>query len=191
MTDFLLKAQKENIGEKAVNLLAVISKKDLRDVSMEVLEDHLFHSQQEIADMALFNTCILNPRVGSEMILPYKEFFQKEVSAADRERFRKDPLKLMELQGRDYAEGRPQPVKSHHFSFGSVEIARSDRKSRNVFFVSVARSLGIPAWIDEVTDKIQYEKLPEGEVLDIDFDRRKSPRLLSGSWCSTTSRRRR
>lgn len=172
LTDFLLKAQKENIGEKAVNLLAVISKKDLRDVSMEVLEDHLFHSQQEIADMALFNTCILNPRVGSEMILPYKEFFQKEVSAADRERFRKDPLKLMEWCKAEIT--LREDLNQSNLIISPLGVWKSrvaDRKSRNVFFVSVARSLGIPAWIDEVTDKIQYEKLPEGEVLDIDFDR--------------------
>lgn len=32
----------------------------------------------------------------------------------------------------------------------------ADEKSRDIFFVAAARSIGIPAWIDEVTGKVQY-----------------------------------
>ena len=43
--------------------------------------------------------------------------------------------------------------------------------SRDIFFVSLARSLGIPAWIDKVTGKVFYEDLQDkNTVYDVDFD---------------------
>jgi hypothetical protein len=50
----------------------------------------------------------------------------------------------------------------------------SDGRAFKIFFVSLARSLGIPAWMDDVTGKIRCMKpgaaSGEAEVLDIDFD---------------------
>ena len=96
LTAYLLEAKKKNEITKAANLLAAISDKDLRDVSLAVLNDHLYNSPQEINDVLLFNTCIMNPRVGNEMNLPYKKFFKTVIPVADQKAYRQDPQKLVE-----------------------------------------------------------------------------------------------
>ena len=45
----------------------------------------------------------------------------------------------------------------------------TDERSRKIFFVDVARSLGIDARVDAVTKKTQY-KQGGGEWIDVDFD---------------------
>jgi hypothetical protein len=185
LTAFLLDARKKNAERKAVNLLSVISNKDLRDVSHEVLEDHLYNTPQELADTALFNTYILNPRVGNEMILPYKSFFREAFPAADREKFRNDPQKLMEWCKNNITVKEELNLPNMIISPVGVWKARvSDSKSRKVFFVSLARSLGIPTWLDEVTGKIQYMKYgtnsSKGQVSDIDFNRQETVQPSAG-----------
>ena len=44
----------------------------------------------------------------------------------------------------------------------------ADERSRNIFFVDVARSLGIEAQQDGVTGKVQYKK--DGQWVDVDFE---------------------
>ncbi len=48
--------------------------------------------------------------------------------------------------------------------------ALADPRSRSIFFVSVARSLGIPSRIDPVTGKTQYAS-GSGEWVDVKFDK--------------------
>jgi hypothetical protein len=45
----------------------------------------------------------------------------------------------------------------------------ADAHSRNIFFVSMARSLGIPSRIDEVTGKVQMISESNG-IIDVDFE---------------------
>lgn len=176
LDQFLTEAKKKNAQERAVHLLSVISDKDLRDVSIDVLEDHLYHTlPQQIKDTVLYNTCIMNPRVSNEMILPYKEFFRKAVSANDMETFRNDPQKLVEWCKNNIVIKEELNLPNMFISPVGVWRARvSDHKSLKIFFVSLARSLGIPSWLDEITAKIQYKHLDkdsqEGQVLDVDFD---------------------
>ncbi len=179
LTSYLLEAKKKNEITKAANLLAAISDKDLRDVSLDVLNDHLYNSPLEINDVLLFNTCIMNPRVGNEMILPYKKFFKTVIPVADQKAYRQDPQKLVEWCKKNITINNELNYQNIVISPVGVWKARiADNKSRNIFFVAVARSLGIPAWIDEVTGKIQYNKVDgkqvNGQILDVDFDSSKA-----------------
>lgn len=53
---------------RAIDLLSTLSAKDLRDMQMDILEDHFnAHSNQ------------LSPRVEDEMIIhPFKQFFEEQ-----------------------------------------------------------------------------------------------------------------
>lgn len=112
----------------------------------------------------------VSPRVEDEMIIhPFKQFFEKTFSKKDAEKFRKDPAQLVAWVK---ANIRLNPDKK------ALEIAQTpvgvwnarltDNRSRKVFFVDVARSLGIEAQVDPVTKKTQYKK--GGEWIDVDFD---------------------
>ena len=186
LTEYLLAAKKKKEITKALNLLSVISDKDLRDISLEVLNDHLYNTPQEITDVLLFNTCIMNPRVGNEMILPYKKFFKTAIPIANQKAFKQEPQKLVEWCKKNITINNSLNYQNIIISPVGVWKARvADNKSRNIFFVAVARSLGIPAWIDEVTGKIQYSRVigkqVNGQILDVDFDNSKAMASATGT----------
>lgn len=186
LTEYLLTAKKKKEITKALNLLSVISEKDLRDVSLEVLNDHLYNTPLDITDVLLFNTCIMNPRVANEMILPYKKFFKTAIPIADQKVFKQDPKKLVEWCKEHITINNSLNYQNVVISPIGVWKARvADKKSRDIFFVAVARSLGIPAWIDEVTGKMQYYevigKQVNGLILDVDFETSKVSASATGT----------
>lgn len=186
LTEYLLTAKEKKEITKALNLLSVISNKDLRDVSLEVLNDHLYNTPQEINDTLLFNTCIMNPRVGNEMILPYKKSFKTAIPVADQKAFKQDPRKLVDWCKKNITINDSLNYQNIIISPVGVWKARvADSKSRNIFFVAMARSLGIPAWIDVVTGKIQYYRVTGNQVnepaLGVDFENSKDVTSATGT----------
>lgn len=185
LTDFLSDAVKADKAGQAISLLKVISAKDLRDVSPEVLNDHLNNSGLPASEDFCSN--VLNPRVANEMITPYKAFFRKEIPASEAEAFRKNPQALVEWCKKEITinnELNSQRIPMSPMGVWKARVA--DEKSRNIFFVSMARSLGIPAWIDEVTGKIQYRtfndnNLKNGKVYDVDFEAAQQTQAPTGT----------
>lgn len=175
LTDFLATAAKENKANRALSLLDVISAKDLRDVTPEVLNDHFVHSSADNSG-EYYHSSVLNPRVGNEMLTPYKKYFQEAVSTADAEAYRKNPQLLVAWCKKHIAINNE--LNSQRIPMSPIGVWRAcvaDEQSRNIFFVSLARALGIPAWIDGVTGKIQYQdfannRLKNGQTYDVDFN---------------------
>lgn len=169
LMDFLTGLKPDEVRKSGVSLLQVISAKDLRDVSLEVLNDHM--NSILCPDAELFRKYVRNPRIANEMITPYKSFFVEAIPATDAEAFRKDPQALVEWCKKNIAINNELNSQSIPMSPAGVWKARvADTKSRNIFFVSVARTLGIPAWIDEVTGKIQYHDFNAKKTFDVDFE---------------------
>ncbi len=152
---FLREAGPEKRGE-AIALLQVISAKDLRDThDKATLEDHLYYSLHP--EHALYYAYIMNPRVSNELITPYKAFFREKFDTELAEQAGKDPELLVkwiqkEIRLRD--ELNPQQIPVMPKGVWKARVA--DTHSRNIFFVSLARSLGIPARMEPVTQKVQY-----------------------------------
>ena len=59
---------------RALNLLGVISDKDLRDVSLAVLNDHFYNTPDLGDDSQFYFENVMNPRIDNEMIEPYKAY---------------------------------------------------------------------------------------------------------------------
>ena len=175
LTDFLTVAAKEGKADLALRLLGVISDKDLRDISLEVLLDH-FHYSTVASGGDYYYSSVLNPRVGNEMLTPYKQFFQEAVPAADAESYRKNPQLLVAWCKKNI--GIDNELNSQRIPMSPVGVWRAsvaDERSRDIFFVALARALGIPAWIDEVTGKVQYQdfadgRLKNGKTYEVDFE---------------------
>ncbi len=170
ITGFLKEAS-SNDGQKeaAIDLLQRISAKDLRDVSREVLDDHLKNSISNGGiDPEIFARYVRNPRVANEMITPYKAFFQEAVPEADVKAYQADPMKLVEWVKGNIAIDEECNLGGAPISPEGVWKARTaDKLSRDIFFVSLSRALGIPARIDEVTRKVQL--FSGKDIIDIDF----------------------
>ena len=99
----------------------------------------------------------MNPRIWNEYLTPYKRFFAERINTAVATAARRDPQALVEWVKANIAirnDLNPQYISIMPTGVWRARIA--DTYSRNIFFVAMARSLGIPARIELMTSKVQY-----------------------------------
>ncbi len=150
----------------AMDLLGVISAKDLRDTPASVLSDHLNNTPEIKSD--LYVEYILNPRISNEFLTPYKGFAATQVDEATRNEVRENPAELVNWVKQNISikeELNPQRIPIMPIGVWKARVA--DKHSRDIFFVSAARSMGIPARVEPVAKKVQYYK--NGWV-DVNFE---------------------
>lgn len=151
----------------AMALLDVISAKDLRDTPASVLADHL--NNTEVVNSDQFNRYILNPRVANEFLSPYRSYFIANIDLELAKQAKADPMVLVDwvkknITIKNELNSQRIPV----MPMGVFKSRVADTGSRNIFFVAVARSLGIPARIEPVARKVQFMK--DGRWMDVDFE---------------------
>ncbi len=163
-----LGAQKQaGRAAEGIDLLRQISEKDLRDVTVHVLKDHI--ETPPCPDTRNFSKYVRNPRVSNELLTPYKAFFRSVVPEGQRAEYQEDPGKLATWVSENVRIDGDCNLGGSPISPAGVWKARTaDPHSRDIFFVSMARSMGIPARIDPVTGKVQL--LDGDEITDVDFE---------------------
>lgn len=165
--EFYKYAVKNKKRQMAIDLLSEISDKDLRDVSLVVLKDNLDNSVKGKGE--IYNAYILNPRVSNEMLRPYKKELASYFNREQSKKFRDNPQELINwvkdsINVNDELNARNIPMDSRSV----LKHRITDSRSRNIFFVSMARSLGIASRIDPVTGKVQYIK--GNDWIDVKFE---------------------
>ncbi len=141
-------------------LLNEISEKDLHDVTVEVLNDNILYSliyQPMTNDKPVFSAYILSPRVDNEYLKPFKEFFQKKFDKDFILKGRKNPELIVKWvkesilinENANYGRAPITPP-------GVYELKVADPHSRDIFFIAVCRSFGIPARLETATRIPQY-----------------------------------
>ena len=159
---FLAEAAAKGKGERALELLSAVSAKDLHDTPKEIFDDHLYNSEGDAHT-------VMNPRVGIELLSPYRSYFQQEISPELAGEWRRDPQSLVEWCRENI---RLEPAHNMRLvpirPMGVWKSHIADKTSRDIFFVAVCRSLEIPAWRDYVTGKVRYEL--NGVEYDVDFE---------------------
>lgn len=148
-------------GEWPLLLLEHLNDKDLTDTFRPTLTDHLLGAMPYTQDFApeLFCSYVLRPRVDYEMIVPYRRFFQSELSYEQQAQFRHAPESLFTwivswfqlLEDYTYYKGSATPA-------GSFRLKTGDRLSRDVMFVAIARSIGIPARLAPDDKRPQFRR---------------------------------
>ena len=165
---FLSRTPREEL-ELAYYLLLSISDKDLRDVNYWVLLDHLISSPRNGSYDDIYRRYILNPRVSNEMLTLYKGFFRKCFDADKRRFFAGDPQRWVKwCRDSIKVDASWNPLSLCMSPEGVWDMRVADPHSRDIFFVSGARAMGIPSRIDEVTGKTQY--MENNRWIDVDFD---------------------
>ena len=162
--DFIAYAENNGKRQIALNLLKEISDKDLRDITMDVLVDNLDYTIEGEGD--IYNAYILNPRVSNEMIRPYKKELSNYFNDEQTEKFRNNPQELVEWIVNNITTN--DNIRIMMLPTSVVKSMVTDYRSRGIFFVSMARSLGIASRIDPVTGKVQYIK--DNNWIDVNFE---------------------
>lgn len=166
ITNFMARLRSDKSKKGGLDLLQQISVKDLRDVSLEVLIDHMLSHVRTNAEF--FRKYVRNPRVSNEMLTAYKSFFDKVISQDTEKEYVADPAKLITWVAENIRVEKDCNLGGSPISPEGVWKARmADAHSRDIFFVSMARSMGIPTRIDEVTGKVQL--ITEDGAVDVNF----------------------
>lgn len=182
VTDFLVKSRgnhamilnflikHKNQLDRACELLKSLSDKDLRDMQSDILEDNFTASSNQLC-----------PRVEDEMIIiPFKHFFEKAFDAKTADQFRADPSTLVSWVKNNIRLNPDKKIlRIAQTPIGVWKSRITDTRSRDIFFVDVARSLNIEARKDPVTAKVQYKK--DGKWMDVNFDSNLQKEAVTGT----------
>ncbi len=173
---------KYNGSKTALELLSTLSDKDLRDMPLDILADNI--------DACIHYGAQLCPRVEDEMITrPFKMFFASKL-ASKANQYRKHPAKLVEWVKQNIRlNPDTRAMRIAQTPVGVWESWLTDSRSRDIFFVDVARSLGIEARKDVVTGKVQYSLPPtpskggdnSSEWIDVNFDHEEQATAKTGT----------
>jgi len=144
-----------------LQLLDGISEKDLHDVSASTLLDHLmsYKTQPRSAGLPpdIVSGNLLAPRIGRELLTPWRSFISRYFAAAQVAEFRKSPVEV----ARWISENIIIDSVSNYYNVplspeGSLQLKRTDVYSRNLLFVAICRTFGIPARLEPATRSPQF-----------------------------------
>ena len=140
--------------ERVEHLFLTLSRKDFHDITLPILMD----SYND-------HDAILGPRVENEFLSPYKSQFEPYgqlddlITPQDVVTYVRSNITVLD---------DPKAWSIPMSPFGVFETELADPRSRDIFFVALARYRGIDAQKDPVTGKVQYRI--DQEWLDVDFD---------------------
>lgn len=179
IADFLSRLRSKASKKTGIHLLQQLSAKDLRDVTLDVLLENML-SHVRTTNAVHYRKYVLNPRVSHEQLTPYKTFFSQAISKEDEQAYLADPFRLAAWVSTNIRVEKDCNLGAPAISPAGVWQARvADAHSRDIFFVSIARSLGIPARIDEVTGKVQL--ITDEGAVDVELDSVSDSTPVSGA----------
>lgn len=173
-----LATAKDQEKEAAVRLLRQLTQKDLRDVSLATLRDHLccqegLKAEQQGMSADDFDAYVRSPRIANELLTPFRAYLLKQFTAYAKKNgktlddYRKNPQLIIDFVTNNIKIDNISNYGACPISPAGVWKGRvADTNSRNIFFVALTRTLGIPSCIDPVTGKVQLmEKEGAKDVL--------------------------
>jgi len=140
--------------ERVEHLFLTLSRKDFHDITLPILMDS--YNDRD---------AVLGPRVENEFLSPYKSQFEPYgqlddlITPQDVVTYVRSNITVLD---------DPKAWSIPMSPFGVFETEMADPRSRDIFFVALARYRGIDAQKDPVTGKVQYRI--DQEWLDVDFD---------------------
>jgi hypothetical protein len=148
---------------RALLMLSVISEKDLRDTRADILQDHLnnvrpYHLITPDIDEVFFAENVLSGRISNEKMIAWRAFLQSKFDAAFAAAAREniDVItgwieKNIKIDDKANLHSRAPLTPC-----GVYELRVADSHSRDIFFIALCRSLGIPSRMDQATLIPQY-----------------------------------
>ena len=140
--------------ERVEHLFLTLSRKDFHDITLE-----------NLMDSYMTRDAVIGPRVENEFLSPYKSLFEG-FEQLENLQTPQDVVTYVRSNITVLDDPKAWSIPMAPYSVFASEVA--DPRSRDIFFVALARTRGIEAQKDPVTGKIQYRT--DGDWLDVDFD---------------------
>ena len=140
--------------ERVEQLFLSLSRKDFHDITLE-----------NLMDSYLDRDAIIGPRVENEFLSPYKSRFEG-IEQLENLKTPQDVVTYVRSNITVLDDPKAWSIPMSPYGVFLSEVA--DPRSRDIFFVALARARGIEAQKDPVTGKIQYRT--DRDWLDVDFD---------------------
>lgn len=162
-------SQSGNNARLAMRILENISGKDIRDTPAEILSDHLVNAPEQApgSDSSLYDMYVLSPRIANELLSPFRSAISGLPDDLLR-MFRTKPESIsgwidtaITITSTDNYYGTPV------VPAGVLRLRTADSHSRDIFFVAVCRSAGIPSRLAPGTGRPQYHD--DGQWHDVWF----------------------
>ncbi|MGD0342330.1 MAG: transglutaminase-like domain-containing protein [Bacteroidales bacterium] len=152
-------ASPDSLRKQAITLLEVVNEKDLRDTKREILLDHLMNCRKnsDSSDNKNFADYVLNPRIGDEMLSAWRSYILSVLPQELKQKAADDPSAIADFLNRkikiyDDLNYSKTPITPG----GVLKLGISDSKSRDICFVAIARSLGIPSRLEPGSNIPQF-----------------------------------
>lgn len=151
----LLQNSKQGDREKIIDLLEAVSEKDRRDIEIIAVLDHVGNAVA--GEGEIYRQYILNPRIENEYIRPWRSAIKNRFSQDTLDLFKKDPSKIREwITGNIEVIDNENPQNLRMSPLAVINSGKADRLGRNIFYVALARTAGVPSRIDPVTGSLQF-----------------------------------
>jgi len=179
---FLLNAP-DSLKQTAVSLLSILPDKDLRDTRGYILADHLTCTPDPVSsgvtDIAFYLSYIMNPRIANEIIVPWRSYFINSLPPGLIDNGSRDPGLIVKYINENIVINEEDNYyKTPLTPKGVNELKVSDSESRNICFVAICRTLGIPARLEPGSNVPQY--FQNNEWCDVYFSDQEIPSLRKG-----------
>lgn len=162
----LEEAARQDKLPQAHALLASLSEKDLKDTPKSVLDDH-FSCMETAGDANVYG-----PRVDTELLRPFRKYFHENIPDSLSQMIKADPASFVKWCKENLSMHDDISLRYVQLDPKRVwETRLADKGSREIFFVTMCRSFGVPAWMDPVTRVVKYVGA-DGLTYDVDFDAR-------------------
>lgn len=147
--------------------LGSVLEKDLRDTPKDYLDHHFLSFDRPGAGIPedIFVNKVLSPRIYIELIKPWRTYLQGVI----KEKGLDTPERIIEYVNSSVEVSTWQNYYACYLTpQGTDELKVADPSSRNIYFVALCRTAGIPAHIDKATSKPQYYR--DGVWIDAVFN---------------------
>lgn len=128
-------------------ILDLLEEKDYKDVTADVLNDHLAAEQFSTwFSEDIYDKYVLSPRIEWEKLTPWRSYFLSVLTEEDREKWRSNPeiLWVFLRNSIDPIEGKiyPKVILSPESCW---KYKKANERSCRILFVAILRTLGVPA----------------------------------------------
>ncbi len=157
--NFILAKVSKKEDEYKEDILRVLTIKDYRDFSSEVLLSHLKNAVKftDKYDIEIFKQYILNPRIYIENLTDYREFIAGYFTEEEKKVFTNHPHKIWDYISKNIEEKEEYEYKGIITSpIGCLTIKVGNKISKKILFVAICRSIGIPARINEIDELAEF-----------------------------------